>query len=179
MRKVFITAGHGGKDTGAVALGYTEAALTIEFRNLVISECAKLGVKVQTDKDTNALAETLRWLKGLILPNSIAIDIHWNASANRLANGSEIIVPETHSEFEMAFAKALLNVFVKAGFRDRGVKSELLTARKRLGWMRPICENILIEVCFITNRADMEHYNQNKKLLAANVAGVVKQYINK
>ena len=177
MRKVFITAGHGGKDTGAVALGYTEAALTIEFRNLVISECAKLGVKVQTDKDTNALAETLKWLKGLILPNSIAIDIHLNAGP-RLANGTEIIVPEKCSAFEMSIAKALLNVFVNAGFRDRGVKSELLTARKRLGWMRPVCENILIEVCFITNRADMVLYSQTKKLLAANVAGVVKQFVN-
>lgn len=179
QRKVFIVAGHGGTDIGAVGNGYVESQLTIEFRNLIIAELGKLGIKAETDSDKNALAASLKWLKGLVSPNSIAIDIHWNASSNDVAKGSEVIIPELSSSFERAIARKLLDVFVDAGFRDRGVKSELLTERKRLGWMRPSCENILIEVCFITNKQDMVVYQANKKLLAKRLALVIRDFRNK
>ena len=51
---VFISAGHNPKgikvDPGAIGNGYHEANLTVEFRDLVIKQCLKLGLKVIQDK---------------------------------------------------------------------------------------------------------------------------------
>jgi N-acetylmuramoyl-L-alanine amidase len=178
-RKVFIIAGHGGSDSGAVSSEYKESTLTIEFRSLIISEINKLGIKVYTDSDSNALAQTLKWIKSLLSPTSIAIDIHWNASNNPNVKGSEVIVPDKASSIETSLAKAILKVFTDIGFKDRGVRSEALTARKRLGWMRPVAETILIEVCFITNTQDMLLYTNSKNILAKRIALVIREFTNK
>jgi hypothetical protein len=48
-------------------------------------------------------------------------------------------------------------------FRNRGVKGEHLTARKRIGILNTgtIATNLLIEVCFCTNVGDVGVYNDN------------------
>lgn len=175
-RKIFLSAGHGGKDSGAVGNGYVERDLTIDLRNHIARELKVLGVVPSIDDDRNALAQTLAWLRGKFSSKDILLDIHWNAAANPEAKGAEIIIPDIASQFEKDIAKALLKVFTDIGFRDRGVKPEMLTARKRLGWMRPSAENILIEVCFISNITDMKLYEANKQNIAKRIASVLNHY---
>ena len=38
MRKIFLSSGHGGTDSGAVSGKYIERNLTIELRNLIVNE---------------------------------------------------------------------------------------------------------------------------------------------
>lgn len=175
-RKIFLSAGHGGTDSGAVGNGYIERDLTIDLRNHIVRELRALGVTPLVDGDRNALAQTLAWLRGKFGSRDILLDIHWNAAANPEAKGSEIIIPDVASRFEKDLAKALLKVFTDLGFRDRGVKPEALTARKKLGWMRPAAENILIEVCFISNVTDMKLYEANKHNIAKRIASVLNHY---
>ena len=171
-RKIIISAGHGGNDPGAVANGYTERDLAIEFRELLVKELLLLGVKPLIDDNKNALKQTLAWLVGKYSSKDILLDIHWNAASSK-ARGTEVIVPDNASIFENNFAKNILNVFVSNGFVNRGVKPESQTARKRLGWMRPPAENILIEVAFITNILDMNLYQNLKYKLAKELAFVI------
>ena len=171
-RKIIISAGHGGNDPGAVANGYTERDLAIEFRELLVKELLLLGVKPLIDDNKNALKQTLAWLVGKYSSKDILLDIHWNAASSK-ARGTEVIVPDNASIFENNFAKTILNVFVSNGFVNRGVKPESQTARKRLGWMRPPAENILIEVAFITNILDMNLYQNLKYKLAKELAFVI------
>ncbi len=178
MRRVIISAGHGGTDPGASGNGYIERDLAIELRNLIVAELKSLGVSAIIDDDKNALKQTLLWLKGKFSSGDILLDIHWNASANPEAKGSEVIIPESASAFEMNLAKELLKCFVFFGFRARGVRSESETARKTLGWMRPNAQNVLIEVCFITNLTDMKLYQANKWGIARKIAGVLKSKSN-
>lgn len=175
-RKIFLSAGHGGIDSGAIGNGYIERDLAIELRNYIARELKALGVVPSMDDDRNALAKTLSWLRGKFGSKDILLDIHWNAAANPEAKGAEVIVPDVASQFEKDLSKALLKVFTDIGFRDRGVKPEALTARKRLGWMRPAAENILIEVCFITNVTDMKLYEANKQNIAKRIASVLNHY---
>jgi N-acetylmuramoyl-L-alanine amidase len=175
-RKIFLSAGHGGVDSGAVGNGYIERDLTIDLRNHVVRELKALGIVPSIDDDKNALAQTLAWLRGKFGSKDILLDLHWNAAANPEAKGSEVIIPDISSQFEKDLAKALLNVFTEVGFRDRGVKAEALTARKKLGWMRPAAENVLIEVCFISNLTDMKLYEANKKNIAKKIANILNQY---
>lgn len=178
-RKLFISAGHGGTDPGASANGYIEAVLTLELRDLLVRELNKLGITPVTDPAPNALSQTLAWLRGKFGSKDILLDIHWNASHNTGAKGSEVIVPEVSSEFERNLSNALLKVMTDIGFKNRGVKPESETARKRLGWMRPNAENILIEVCFLTNSSDMMLYVNSKNIISKRLALVLREYINK
>lgn len=171
-RKIIISAGHGGNDPGAVANGYTERDLAIEFRELLVKELLLLGVKPLIDDNKNALKQTLAWLTGKYSSKDILLDIHWNAASSK-ARGTEVIVPDNASIFENNFAKNILNVFVSNGFVNRGVKPESQTARKRLGWMRPPAENILIEMGFITNLLDINLYQNLKYKLAKELAFVI------
>ena len=176
-RKIIISAGHGGNDPGAVANGYTERDLAIEFRELLVKELLLLGVKPLIDDNKNDLKQTLAWLTGKYSSKDILLDIHWNAASSK-ARGTEVIVPDNASIFENNFAKNILNVFVSNGFVNRGVKPESQTARKRLGWMRPPAENILIEMGFITNLLDINLYQNLKYKLAKELAFVIYKSLN-
>jgi N-acetylmuramoyl-L-alanine amidase len=174
-RKIIISAGHGGIDSGAVGNGYIERDLTIELRNLIVAELSSLGIKADVDPNKNALKETLAWLRGRFVSKDILFDIHWNAGP-AAAKGSEVIIPDVSSEYEKKLAEALLKVLVDVGFKSRGVKPEAETARKKLGWMRPVAENVLIEICFISNSTDMKLYQANKQTIAKKLANVLKTF---
>lgn len=176
MRKVILSAGHGGLDPGASGNGYIERDLAIELRELVGVELRALNIAPLMDDNRNALKDTLAWLRGKFGSKDILVDIHWNASANPEAKGTEVIVPNLPTYFETSLAKNILKVFTDLGFRERGVKPESLTARKTLAWMRPAAENILIEVCFISNSMDMKLYQANKNGIAKKLAAVIHQY---
>jgi N-acetylmuramoyl-L-alanine amidase len=179
MRKIIISAGHGGTDPGASGNGYIERDLAIELRNLIVSELKALGISALVDDDKNALKQTLLWLRGKFTTGDILIDMHWNAAGNPDANGSEVIIPQIASSFEKDLAAAILKCFTSFGFRDRGVKPETETARKSLGWMRPNAENVLIEVCFISNLTDMKLYQANKQGIARRVAATLAHFRSK
>lgn len=179
MRKLFLIAGHGGKDPGAVSGSYIERDLAIELRFLINNELRKLNVIPNMDANDNYLALTLSWLRGKLNAKDVIIDIHWNASSNPTANGTEVIVPEVASQYENEFANALASAIASIGFKNRGVKPETDTARKKLAIMRPTAENILIEVCFISNAQDMLLYQKSKQILAKKLAYVIREYLNK
>lgn len=182
MRKLILSSGHSdgkgeSKDRGSSGNGYFEGDLTIEFADLLETELKLIGVTPLRDNKSNALSQTLNWIKGKFNANDVLIDIHWNASANTTANGSEVFISANPSAYERQLANAILNEFVIVGFKNRGVRKESESARKTLAWMRPNAENILIEVCFISNVSDMKIYQANKHRLAKNLAKAIKLYL--
>lgn len=179
MRKLFLIAGHGGKDPGAISGSYIERDLAIELRFLINNELRRLNIVPNMDANENYLALTLSWLRGKLSAKDVIIDIHWNASSNPAANGTEVIVPESSSQYENTFANAIASTIASIGFKNRGVKPETDTARKKLGIMRPTAENILIEVCFISNTQDMLLYQKSKQILAKKLAYIIKDFLNK
>lgn len=183
-RKIFISAGHSnvpGKDMGADGLdGVKEGNLTVELRNLVIKEFKLLGENVTTDVDSNVTKETVILINGLLSERDIALDIHFNAFARESANGTEVIVPFKSSQFERELAAKLSKeVAICLGNKDRGYITEAQSARGTLIFMRPNCENILLEVCFITNRKDLDSYLSKKNEVAKVIAKTLYEYVTK
>lgn len=179
MRKLFLIAGHGGKDPGALGNGYVERDLAIELRRLIDLELRRIGVFATLDPDENYTGQTMRWLRGKFGSKDVLLDLHWNASPSSAATGSEVIVPNVSSEYEREFAAALLKALTDIGFRNRGVKPESDTARGKLIIMSQNAENLLIEVCFISNPKDMLLYENSKNIIAKRLAYVIKEYLNK
>jgi N-acetylmuramoyl-L-alanine amidase len=177
MRNIIISAGHGGKDPGAVNGPYIERDLAIDLRLDIATELfTKYGIKVISDPDVYILAQTLAWIRGKFGSKDILLDLHWNAGGG---TGVEVIIPDVSSPFERSLAQALADVISSVtGLKKRsgGVKPESATPRKKLGWMRPSAENILIEVCFIDNKADMGTYLANKQTLVRSIAKVLADF---
>jgi LysM repeat protein len=135
------------------------------------------------DNDDSILSETINIFKNRTSPNSIVVDIHFNAGPPT-ATGTETLIPSDNTLFERQLAEKISDIIHKClGIRKRGnhnghlgVKTEAESHHGRLGWMRLTGENILLEVCFITNKNDIESYNRNKIELAKDIANILIEF---
>jgi N-acetylmuramoyl-L-alanine amidase len=181
MRKLYIVAGHSNDpkgDRGAYANGVYEGDLTIELRDYIIQALKGYGVIAYTDDNSNALIGSLKWLKSLVTPNDIAIELHFNSGSIN-AVGTEALIPYRGSIFEKITARDLVKITSEIlHTNNRGIKDETLTPRKKLGWMRLECETIILEVCFISNKGELDFYKFNATLLAKNIAEYLIKQIN-
>lgn len=181
---IFISAGHNSKsknikqDPGAVNKdGIKEGDLTIEFRDLVVLELIKLGVKYITDSDEESLA---MYLKRINTGNgSVVIEYHFDAAAIPTATGTTSLIEEEADRLDKAFALDIANITAATlGIKNRGVISEKDSHRGRLGLMREEGIICLCELGFITNPTDLEAYNKFKEVLAAKHAKILAAYEN-
>ena len=182
-RKIFISAGHSNvskRDTGAVGInGVKEGDLTVELRKLVVDELLLLNQNVIVDPDSFVTKETVVLIKSSLTARDIAVDIHFNAYSE-LVRGTEVLVPFKSSAFEKELAKNLVDsISACLCTRNRGVKTEANSFLGRLLFMTPNCENILIEVCFITNKFDMLAYLMKKHYIAKIIAKCIYDSVNK
>ena len=180
-RKIYLSSGHSnvtGRDMGAVGNGYIEGVETVKIKNRVATILQqKYGVKAIVDKDNSILSETINYLRYLVDPKSILVDWHFNAATPK-ATGTETLVPSeaTQSELDLAFCLSHavhvdFNIPKRGNFKGKaGVKSEAESHHGRLGWMRLSGENVLPEVCFITNPNDMKQYALNFESYCENCA---------
>lgn len=174
MKDIFISAGHSniaGQDRGAYGNGKWEGDLTVEFRDLLISELQELGITAKTDNNKNVLAQTLAYFKALVSQDSLLIDLHFNASSNKDAHGTEVYIPEISTDFEKQVAETVSAIIAdQLKTRNRGVFKESQSQHTKLAWMKLIGENILIEICFISNYSDMFMYEGSKAKIAKELA---------
>lgn len=176
---VFISAGHNPKgikvDPGAIGNGYHEANLTVEFRDLVIKQCLKLGLKVIQDKDDERLGDYLKRIK--TGNGSVVIEFHFDAAVSSSATGTTALIEEEADRLDKAFAKELVELTSKTlNIKNRGVLTEAQSHRGKLGLMREEGIICLLELCFISNPTDVRQYKANKEKLAVEMAKIIKRY---
>lgn len=177
---ISITAGHRGKGTGAI--GYIdEGEETIIFRNLLLNKLIEKGLPFIYEGEKESLQNVVNKLKLILHPNDISIDIHFNSSNNKSVSGSEIIIPDKYSKIEKELANDLLNKTCEIlNTKNRKVKTESQTAHKKLAMLRGFnCINILIEICFVSNKSDCELYLKNKEKLAEEYSIILEEFYNK
>ena len=170
---IFLLAGHGGGDSGAVGVnGRTESAETIKLRDKIKAHLQDRGSKFKTDDDRDGLSTVLKKLQ--TGGGSVVLDIHFNASSNATATGVEVLVGDDAQGNDLALAMDVLDVMIKyTGLKSRGVKKESQTPRKRLGVMREHGAVCLVEVCFISNASDMKKYDNVVSEIARELASVL------
>jgi len=174
---IYVFAGHVADktdpdyDPGASANGFVEADLSATLRNKVANLLKAAGAKVTVDSDGDSLKAVLA--KTDSSEKDVIFDIHWNAGVAG-ATGTEVFIPDRHTDFEKKFAKKIVDsIGAIMGLKVRGVKTEAQSARKRLGVMRPLGINMLVEICFLTNKSDMEKYLNNIDIVAKAISNVL------
>lgn len=168
--KILLIAGHGAGDPGAVGNGYTESILTREaalaLKPLLMPFCNTVDIY---DTSRNAFWDLGH---GVSLPfghYDFVLELHFNAYNEKSANGTEIYVPR--AETDTRAAKQILNAVCLQGFSNRGVKQEdyaVIAAAKKKGVFAA-----LLELCFITNAADMARYAEKRDAALLGIANAI------
>ena len=178
MRRVFLIAGHNGHGTGANGF-IDEGKETIILRDLIAENLKEMGIVAIKDDNITNLSKVVQWLRNQITKKDICIDIHFNASTNNSANGSEVFIPtkNTHDELELAnmFRESLSKFF-----KDRGVSLENKSYHGKIAMLSGFdCCNVLLEICFVSNKTDADAYNSRKIELAYEIALDILEFTRK
>lgn len=181
MKTVYLIAGHeviNGKGTGAH--GFIDEAVENErLRDDITKILRNRNIKVVNDNNRSKLREVISWLKGIIRSQDLVIDIHFNASSNSKATGTETLIPKNANNIEKGLAKELAEVMSSTlKIKNRGVKCESTTRFGRLGILSDpyVASNVLIEVCFVSNENDVKLYKENYNSLVCVLANVLEKY---
>ena len=153
------------------------ANLTVEFRNLVVKQLQKKGVKHIIDDDDETLTTYLSRIK--TGSGSIVLEFHFDASDNSKATGTTGVVGNDSDRLDVAFATELVKASSETfGIKNRGVIKENQTHRGKLGLMREEGIVALVELGFISNKNDLNQYHINKEKLSKIYADIIVKYEN-
>lgn len=164
-----VTAGHGDKDPGAVAMDgrTTEAALMTELRDIVAGKLRSAGHEVKTDGAKWENWPLVRALK-LIPQSDAAIELHTNASTNPAARGVEVISLPAQKELARELARRIAHTLEIPVRGAGGWIDQSQSARGRLAFVN--AGGLIVEVFFISNPSDLARYQDRKWLVASAIA---------
>lgn len=171
--RIAIDLGHGvGQDRGAEGI-VTEESIINAVGALVIAKLKALGHSVLEVRPSQANSVSDSLIKRVDLANNNNVDlyvsIHANAGGGR---GTEVF---TFRGNDLEQARNVLNNLVELGFVNRGIKSSNLYVINKTE-----AKAMLIEICFVDTKADVELYNSlgAEKVANAIVKGLVGETVN-
>ena len=179
---VCVTAGHsntGKIDSGAVTTVsgklIKEADLAVKLRNAILHYLQQdKGITTRCDGYGTVnleLKEAIKLIKG----SDAAVEIHFNASNNKTANGVECIVSQKDTEIGQKLSAAVSNV---TGSRLRGVGGFITqedSARGKLGYIN--AGGLILEVSFLSNDQELKVFEDKYWLIGKAVAQVILDYV--
>lgn len=182
---IILTAGHTGPNTGAIGTvieshgRLDEGIETIRLRNRIAEILTeKWGIVVLLDRDNERLGLLTERINRIASPTDICLDLHLNSHSNQIANGTEVIISNDATDFEISIAVKLLNATARTLQTNiRGIKSECETPHQRLAMLHLNCQNIILEVCFCTNPTDGKLYTSHFEQLAQAIARTLAENI--
>lgn len=165
MTKLFVIAGHGAGDSGATAYGYTEA----ERVRALAQRIKALGGASVTLGDASRNWYADNGISNLnISRDHCIIELHMDSAAAS-ARGGHVIIKSGFSADN--YDKALAD-FIGGFFPGR---SQMIVGRSDLANPKRAAAKgynyRLLEVCFITNKQDLDKFNANLDAIAEGILG--------
>ena len=100
-------------------------------------------------------------------------------TSNKSANGSEVFIPTKNTKDEVELANMFRESLSKF-FKDRGVSLESKSYHGKIAMLSGFdCCNVLLEVCFVSNKTDADAYNSHKIELAYEIALDILEFMRK
>lgn len=174
---IYLIAGHHDNDSGAVAHGLKEADLTKRVRDLTYDAIKRIRPKqmVTRDDDKDTLSQVISKISPKIQENDLLIDFHYN-SASSTATGVECVVSDYASKYSIDTATYICNIVSNiSGLKNRGVKREKDTPRKKLGILRMKGGTVVVELGFISNLNDVQSIDKHLHWICEDMAHVILQ----
>ena len=153
--KVFISAGHGGSDPGAVANGVKEKDLNLSIALACRDELERHGVSVKmsrTKDENDPLSEEIRECNAYA--PDLAVSIHCNAGGG---DGAETFYHYGGGKSK-TLAENILSEVVKVGQNSRGAKiRKNSNGKDYYGFIRETsCPAVIVECAFVDNASDLK-----------------------
>ena len=173
--KVFIDAGHGGTDPGALGYGYRESDLNLQVAKKVESKLKSKGIDVKMSRSSDifySLSERAE------MANDYGADafvsIHQNSAKDKSANGIETYYNRNKEEDKPLSNDIQTQVISQTGANNRGVKNAEFTVLVKSEMI-----SALVECGFITNESEVKKLSnpsyQDK--LATGIADGIEEYL--
>ena len=168
--KVWLSAGH-TRNTGANGF-ISEGVEAIYLRDKITAYIKEKApyIEVVNDSDKDGLQAVINNMRKY--NPDIMLDIHFNASSNSTATGTECFISDEKSK---VLATELVQGVCKVlGVKNRGVKAENASQHNRLGMLHGFDGvGVLLEVCFVSNEGDAKSYTAHREGLAEAVADIL------
>lgn len=167
--KVFIDAGHGGKDNGSSYNDRIEDKINLQIASRVEEKLKKLGIDVEVSRNNDSYVSlSQRTTKSNLSDSDMFVSIHQNAADDITANGVETYY---YNESDKDFAnKIQKNLLQSTSSNDRGV---------RKGNLQVLRDNekpaVLVECGFISSSTEgfkLNTQEYQEKIADGIVAGV-------
>ena len=162
MTKIFIDAGHGGPDPGAVGNGVTEEYVNLNVARYLAQDLRDAGYDVMEYRTTpteNVLNDKNADLRNRAsMANSWGADyfisIHTNSSTNPSAQGAEAYVYRLGGEAERLGESILESISDRLGSVNRGVMAANFVVLRRTRMPA-----VLVELGYLTNSTEALNLN--------------------
>ena len=160
MAHMYISAGHGGKQPGAVYGSYIEKTYTVQIANALSALLRAAGHTVTQNRTTDAdISIEGNCAQANKLKTDMFIDIHLNAGGGTGCETYYSRVGGTGKIVAVNIAAAIAEL----GYKNRGAKTKLGDGGK--DYYAVIRETsmpaVLCECCFIDSAEDMKQLNVN------------------
>ena len=173
--KVFIDAGHGGTDPGALGYGYRESDLNLQVAKKVESKLKSKGIDVKMSRSSDifySLSERAE------MANDYGADafvsIHQNSAEDKSANGIETYYNRNKEEDKPLSNDIQKQVISQTGANNRGVKNAEFTVLVKSKMI-----SALVECGFITNELEVKKLSDSsyQDKLATGIANGIEEYL--
>ena len=173
--KVFIDAGHGGTDPGALGYGYRESDLNLQVAKKVESKLKSKGIDVKMSRNSDifySLSERAE------MANDYGADafvsIHQNSAETKSANGIETYYNRKKEEDRPLSNDIQKQVISQTGANNRGVKNAEFTVLVKSKMI-----SALVECGFITNELEVKKLSDSsyQDKLATGIANGIEEYL--
>ena len=181
---ITVTSGHsntGKIDSGAVTTVngklVKEADLAVKLRNAILhylQQDKEIVTRCDGYGQVNLeLKEAIKLIKG----SDVSLEVHFNSSTNKTANGVECIALPKDKALAQKLSAAVSKV---TGSRLRGVGGFITqedSARGKLGYVS--AGGCILEVAFLSNSSELQTFEEKYWLIAKEVAQVLIDHVKK
>lgn len=169
--KIFINAGHGGSDPGAVSKnGVKEKDITKNVCALLACKLIENGYNVeffQQEKTVNDISKAENTSN-----SDLFISIHCNAAENESANGVEVLYYPTSGKGKKCAQQVQNKLVTGTKLKDRGIKTRTdLHVLKRTK-----APAILVELAFLSNTEEEKLLIEKPEMFADAILQGIKKY---